>query len=81
MPSRVVVQPNGFYALFSTVVDHFTAYNMTREEAVKEAGEEKVKRGEEFKCCRWDEAIGDIHFRHGEKDAITTKNFLTLPPT
>ena len=34
MPRRIVRQPNGLYAEFSTIVDTFTYINMTREEAV-----------------------------------------------
>jgi hypothetical protein len=34
MPSRVVRQPNGKYAIFSTVVDSFTGANMTEEEVI-----------------------------------------------
>lgn len=33
MPTYAVKQPNGNYALFSTVVDDFTAHSLTREEA------------------------------------------------
>lgn len=33
MPSRIVKQPNGLYACFSTIVDNFTAYGMTQTEA------------------------------------------------
>lgn len=35
MPTRLVRQPNGLYAEFSTVVDHFTAVEMTRAEAIE----------------------------------------------
>ena len=33
MPRRIVRQPNGLYAEFSTIVDAFTILNMTEEEA------------------------------------------------
>jgi hypothetical protein len=35
MAHRIVKTPNGKYAAFSDPVDHFVAYDMTREEAVK----------------------------------------------
>lgn len=32
---RIVCQPNGLYARFSDIVDHFTHWNMTNEEALE----------------------------------------------
>lgn len=47
MPRRIVRQPNGLYAEFSTIVDTFTVINMTEEEAYthcrKEMGERDAK--------------------------------------
>lgn len=47
MAWRLVVQPNGLLAKFSDVVDDFTAYDMTEEEAtdliVEEAKKEALK--------------------------------------
>ena len=37
MPSFPVRQPNGKFAVFSTVVDDFTMFNGTREEAFAQA--------------------------------------------
>lgn len=34
MPSYFLKQPNGRYARYSTIVDDFTAMNMTRQEAI-----------------------------------------------
>jgi hypothetical protein len=53
MPSRFVLQPNGRLARFSTVVDHFTHYNLTKDEAIelarehmgRQEAEDKVERG------------------------------------
>jgi len=53
MPSRIVKQPNGLLARFSTVVDDFTHYGMTEEEALEVCRDEmgrveaeaKVQRG------------------------------------
>lgn len=56
MPSRVVVQPDGKLAIFSTIVDTFTAVNMTTEYATKllvwrgcrlEEAEDAVLRGQQ----------------------------------
>jgi hypothetical protein len=55
MPSYIVRQPNGLLAVFSTIVDAFTIFDMTEEEAVEEMREKmgredalaKVKRGVE----------------------------------
>ena len=35
MGQRLVVTPNGKYAAFSDIVDHFIAYDMTKDEALK----------------------------------------------
>jgi hypothetical protein len=53
MPARFVLQPNGLLARFSSVVDNFTHYDMTKEEAIEVAREDmgrqdaidKVERG------------------------------------
>ena len=55
MPRRIVKQPNGLYAEFSTIVDAFTIVNMTEEEAYihcrRDMGEydarAKVERGKQ----------------------------------
>lgn len=70
MPARIVKQPNGRYARFSTVVDNFTHYNMTREEALDAAD------GYGFKVSladmhpgRFTEALDDIRIVHGQGEA------------
>lgn len=40
MAWRIVKQPNGLYARFSDIVDHFTHYNMDRETAIKQCKQE-----------------------------------------
>ena len=55
MPSRIVRQPNGLFAQFSTVVDDFTHYGMTEAEAYEvcleghapEVAKNKMRRGVE----------------------------------
>lgn len=44
MPDRLVVQPNGRFALFSPIVDDITIYNMTREEFIEQHVSEAVER-------------------------------------
>lgn len=48
MPSFYLKQPNGKYALFSTIVDDFCAMDMTRQEAMMHAraemGDEQAAR-------------------------------------
>lgn len=62
MARFIVVQPNGLFAFFSTVVDDFTHMDMTRGEALDECrtlagvgrveAEEKVRRAEaEGECA------------------------------
>ncbi len=36
MPRCVVKQPNGKYAIWSSIVDHFISYDCTAEEAIAE---------------------------------------------
>lgn len=72
MPWRVVVQPNHRYAIFSTIVDNFTAFNMNREEALEtcleEIGrlycEDKVARAERDPG-RWQDCLNKIEMVHG----------------
>lgn len=40
MPSRFVKQPNGLLAVFSTIVDTFTSYDLTEAEALAVARDE-----------------------------------------
>jgi hypothetical protein len=35
MANKLIKQPNGKYAIFSTIVDNFTAYDMTEEEYIE----------------------------------------------
>jgi hypothetical protein len=71
MPSRFVLQPNGLLARFSTIVDHFTHYNLTKEEAIEVAredmgrkdAEEKVERGLKDEIYWHDGTYGDGTWR------------------
>ena len=83
MAWRIVKQPNGLYARFADPVDHFTAYNMTNDEAIAECidhgcstaeAEDKVKRADEDNTMfggkgRWAESINTITLLHGPEEA------------
>lgn len=82
MAWRFVQQPDGLYARFSEVVDNFTDYDMTVEDAemlcqveygmsASEA-REKVRRAVEMGAPRWREALGIIHRVHGEAELVNT---------
>lgn len=84
MPTYVVVQPSGQYATFSTVVDDFTAYDMTREECaelllehrVEEAKreiEKGIQRAEQETAIRYQKSIATVSFHHGEAIAKTRR--------
>lgn len=44
MPKQIVKQPNGLYALWSTVVDDFVCVDATAEEIVAEFVEESTRQ-------------------------------------
>ncbi len=77
MAWRIVVQPNGKYAGFADPVDHFTHYDMTREEAFDvccrerdmgpQAAEEKIRRAE-GEPYRYAEALETIEVIHGKAE-------------
>jgi hypothetical protein len=91
MGQRIVKTPNGKYAAFSDMVDHFIAYNMTREEAVQfsidrwdlgpKGSEEKVLRADEDKTWdggtgRYEEAMSTISHIHGKDEVDKYRRFL-----
>lgn len=45
MPRYLVKQPNGKYAIYSTIVDHFIEHQIPSDEAVIELFYNEVKRG------------------------------------
>jgi hypothetical protein len=84
MAWRIVKQPNGLYARFSDPVDHFTEYDMQRDEALwtcrNEYGcsvEEALKkvenadndRTQDGKIGRFQACVETIRIIHGEKEA------------
>jgi hypothetical protein len=84
MPSRVVVQPNGKYAVFSTVVGHFTHYDHTRDEMLevflekcgRSCAEEKVQRGD-GNPQRFEDEINTIRIVHGDLEADAARAYLS----
>lgn len=90
MPERAVLQPNGRYALFSTIVDSFTIYNATREELLAELlrdynanaqrdAEAKLERAHKRGSdCFYDE-IKTIATIHGFDEAERLKALLSEP--
>ena len=78
MPSYFVVQPNGLLARFSTVVDDFTAMNMTDVEATEEVfdeyserakhdAEQAITRAKELSRNRWTDCLSTIRAIHGDE--------------
>lgn len=74
MGTRIVTQPNGLFARFSEMVDHFTHTDMTHAEAVQCCVDEglsnpeaiaKVARGT-ANPGRYDEAVAIIKAVHGK---------------
>lgn len=52
MPHYIVRQPNGLLAEFSTIVDHFTALDMTEAEAIEHCREHMGRKDAEAKVRR-----------------------------
>lgn len=68
MPRFAVKQPNGRFAIFSSVVDDFTITDMTLEDAVSEmGGEDAVRRAvfdDELSCDQ--PCVAVTEWRHHE---------------
>lgn len=88
---RIVQQPNGMLARFSEIVDHFTAYNMTYDEAIEECCQhmgrieapDKVQRGIDAGIERFEEAIEIIEAVHGKSESDQYRALLSqaIQPT
>lgn len=84
MAWRMVVQPNGKYARFSEVVDNFTDYDMTREEAFVlcrdaagvDVAKYKLDQAEK-NPERFAEEIAWIKEVHGEQEAESVRKELS----
>lgn len=92
MPSRVVRQPNGLWALFSTVVEDFTVYNATEAELLEHmvsswgvaVAAEKMGRGREDRPLdpghyrdRFTEALDDMALNHPQRDVESRRRQLS----
>lgn len=90
MPQHVIKQPNGKYAIFSSVVDHFIAYDASVEEvyahfrelAVAES-ERQTKRGieqaDQFGSVRFIKDLDTVRLIHGDQVADEYKALLSAP--
>jgi len=88
MPSRFVMQPNGFLARFSTVVDDFTEMNMTESEAEKLIQDEYAERAKhdaeqaiarakaDTNGERWNDCLSTIRDIHGPDTVSERLSFL-----
>lgn len=88
MSSRFVVQPNGLLARFSTVVDDFTAMNITEGEAAQVIQEEYVERAKhdaeqaiarakaDTTGDRWKDCLCTIRSIHGAETVSERLRFL-----
>jgi hypothetical protein len=94
MAWRIVKQPDGLYARFADPVDHFTAYNMTRDEALQECievgcstaeAEVKLEGADEDITMsggkgRWADSVETIRVIHGEGELEKFLQLLDIQP-
>lgn len=80
MPHYPVLQPDGLLAVWSTIVDHFTAFDCSPTEAAEEIS--RWHTGNVTAICKqvangdkpfdhwkdWDDCVGEILARYGETD-------------
>jgi hypothetical protein len=88
MARKIIKQPNGKYCIFSTIVDHFIAYNMTKEEIIAlrvaeaqtKITEEVVREINAINDTNTDEplnyALKCVKENHGTKEFYKYKNLL-----
>ena len=82
MPTFAVKQPNGNYALFSTIVDTFTAHGLTRDQAVFLLME-RVSLGDALQALdradddndRWKDALNTVGNIHGDEARAGAEDF------
>ena len=90
MAWRIVQQPNGLFARFSEIVDDFTDWQMSQDEAIalctqvhglsREDAVLKVTRGIDAGQQRFDEAVDIITVMHGQDHALQkAQQMSTLP--
>ena len=79
MVRRIVIQPNGKYSVYSTIIDDLILFDATKEEyinfmqgEVKTELEDKFKEieqgnGKRYNCLSWNGALEEIQLHHGKK--------------
>lgn len=87
----IVVQPNGLFARFSSIVDHFTHYNYTEEEIVQlyiEMATERARRDAAADIAaargdstRYERVLETISHVHGDKEAVSAGEMCNEPPS
>ncbi len=79
MPGRIVKQPNGMYARFSTICDHFTDYDLERDMAVALMGDEARVVAAESEPERFAVALKTIEMMYGPQEAAKWREDLSKP--
>lgn len=86
MAWRIVIQPNRRYAKFSDVVDNFTDYDMTRDEAFELCRDAAGASVAEYKLRqadgdhgRFERELQRIRDTHGDSEADSVRNQLSTP--
>lgn len=90
MGSQFIKQPNGLYARFSDVVDSFTHFNLTPEDALKvyqkrilqgtEKDVEAALKRADNNPNRWEEALNLVHRFEGKKGVDEALEHLKQKP-
>jgi len=87
MAWRIVLQPNGKYARFSEVVDNFTHYGMTRDEAFDLCLDEAGRSVANLKLAnadkwheRFEEDMKTIETIHGKPEADAVRSMMRIQP-
>lgn len=88
MAWRIVVQPNGYLARFSDIVDMFTHYDMTESDAYdvclddlgRNDAKDKVSRGVSAGLQRFYDEIERIRLVHGDAKADEVVRVLSMHP-
>lgn len=66
MPQRIVKQPNGLYAIWSTVVDDFVLIDATRKEIVDHFWEHHSRRDIEDRVNRIADQLDAVGMPYGQ---------------
>lgn len=91
MPQHVVKQPNGKYAIFSSIVDHFIGYDASPEEVYTHFRElaiansdrqtkRQIEQADHFASKRFTEDLETVRLIHGDEVAERYKTMLSVVP-